>query len=683
MGCPLFHRAFRGLARGRDRMNDVTWTDLMLVSGIALTLLFLPGMIIGWMVGVRGFLLAALAPPLSTTIIAVSAIVAGFLGVPWTWVVPATVTLGLAGLTAAAVQLASLRGWQVRVTRNPAATWRCDLPLWAGGALAAGLIGSQLKDVFGRPNAFSQTYDNVFHMAAVRYALETGNASSLAIGGVTRVDSDPGFYPAAFHGVVALVVQGGTHDIALGFNAVAIAIAAFVWPFACLGLVRLALPESATGVLGAAVLVASFATFPILLLDFGVLYPNLFALALVPALFGLLIQLLGLHGPRHVSPLVSAGLLMAMLPGLTLAHPNAVMTLIALSIAPMVAWFLRSWRREWSTKRRRVELLRASFVLMAFIGVSLFAWLRVRPSAEGSLWLPIASAPQAVGEALLNATPGGGRAAWVLSFFVCAGVVVACRTHRGWLVGSWATIVGLLVVVSAFAPSDLRSFLTGIWYNDPLRFSATLPLVAFPLSVLGVHSLGQTLIRRLHERSSGRPAIQSRRRWPVLMVVPLGLVIALAAGTQRAPYLQSSIEVAAEQYALSWDSPLVSADEYDLILRVPDLVDADAVVATNPQNGSSMLYALTGVETTTTHIAYNATADQQTIRYHLDDAAHSVAVCSAVRRMGITHALDFGPRELDDQWQPYPGLLGLSRADGFREVAREGAAVLYQLTVCQ
>lgn len=658
------------------------WTNLMVVSAIAIVILFLPGVIIGWLAGVRGFLLVGLAPPLSTTVIAVSAIAAGLLGVPWTWVVPATATLGLGGLTSAAVWVASRRGWHVRFVET-GRTWRRDLPWWVGSALAASLIGRQLTKVFTRPDALSQTFDNVFHLAAVRYGLETQNASSLAIGGVTRADSDPTFYPAAFHAVVVLVLQIGSPDIALGVNAVATAIAAFVWPLACLAFVRLALPESTTGVLAAGVIVASFATFPILLLDFGVLYPNLFALALVPALFGLVIQLLGLHGSRQVSPLLAAGLLLAMIPGVVLAHPNALMTLVAMSFAPVVAWFLRRWRTAWSTDRRAAELIVASALLSTFVGISLFAWQRVRPSAEGSLWLPILSAPQAAGEALLNATPGGGRAAWLLSAFVCAGIVVAWTTRRAWLIGSWATIVGLWVVVAAFAPSDLRSFLTGIWYSDPIRFSATIPLVAFPLGVLAAHTMGQNLIRWIQNRAHSRPTTIDRRRQWALAAVPLGVVIALTAGTQRAPYLQTFIGGAAEQYTLSWDSPLLTADEYELLLRVPDHVDTDAVVATNPRNGSSMLYALTGVDTTTTHIAYTATDDQETIRYRLDQAAHSASVCSAVRRMGVSHVLDFGPSEIHDYWRSYPGLLGLAHADGFHEVDREGAAVLYEVTVCQ
>ena len=118
-------------------------------------------------------------------------------------------------------------------------------------------------------------------------------------------------------------------------------------------------------------------------------------------------------------------------------------------------------------------------------------------------------------------------------------------------------------------------------------------------------------------------------------------------------------------------------------MRVPAIVGEGAVVATNPWNGSSMLYALTGIRTTTTHTFYVSTDEQAIIRYELDEIADSPEACAAAQRMGVTHALDFGLREVHGNSNPYPGLLDLADSEGFREVDREGTAVLYELTLCR
>lgn len=663
----------------------MTWPDLGAASLLAIAFLILPGLMIAWVAGVRGFLAVALAPALSTTAIAGGAVTAGLLGVRWAWWVPLATALMLSGGLWLVLRLARRLGIETAV-RPAMRCWRRDLPMWAGVVIAGLLITRQLGIVLTRPDAFSQTFDNIFHMAAVRYVVETGNASSLAIGGVTQIDGDPAFYPAAFHALASLVFDIGPGGIAVAVNAAAVAICALVWPLACLALIRLALPESSASVLGASVLAASFSTFPILLLDFGVLYPNLYGLAFVPAMYGLIVQLLGLHTKRYMTPAVAGALLLVMIPGLVLAHPNALLVLMATAVAPVLAWFVRRWRWGWSSNRRMRAVALPSLVVAGFFAVLLTAWRFVRPPEEAATWPPIVSAPQALGEALLSATPGGGRAAWLVGVLVVAGVVVALRSGRWWLVGSWGTIVALWIVVASFGQSDLRTYLTGIWYNDPLRFSATIPLVSLPLGALAAHAAGQRIASghgRLGSRLRSAADSHSAYRVLAAAAIPLAFVTVLIVGTQRAPYMQASLAGASTAYVLTPDSPLVTTDEYALLLRVPGEVGEDAVVATNPWNGSSMLYPFTGIRTTTTHTLYDPTEDQATIRAELDEIADSAAACEAARRVGVTHVLDFGPQELHNRSESYPGLLDLGDADGFREVDREGTVVLYELTMCR
>ena len=662
----------------------MTWTDLTVASLVAAVFLVLPGLIVGWVAHLRGFLLVALAPALSTSAIGGGAVAAGLSGLPWSWWTPLATAIGLAAVVWLVLRLPRQASLDVE-TPGVLRTVGHDLPLWGGLALAVTLLVRQVTVVLGRPDAISQTFDNIFHMAAVRHAVESGNASSLTIAGVNQLEGDPSFYPAAFHGVASLVLQYGTDDIAVAVNATAMVITALVWPLGALALVRLALPESAAGVLGAAVLTTSFTAFPLFLLEFGVLYPNLFGLALLPVMYGLGVQLLGLHSRRHVRPTTAGLLLLVMLPGIVLAHPNALMVLVAVGFAPVLAWSVRSWSAEWSTRRRTRSLALTGAVTAGYLGISAAAWQVVRPSATASIWTPILTAPHAVGEAVTNAAPGGGRAAWLASIVVVIGMGVASRTGRWWLVGSWATIVALWVVVTSFAVSDLRDYLTGIWYNDPWRFAATVSLVAFPLGALALHTAAGWVTEAGGRLLAGIGRVEPTRptHGAIGAAVTLVMVAALVVGTQRGSYMLAALNRASGSYALTSTSPLLTADEYALLMRTPQTVGENAVVATNPWNGSSMLFALTGIRTTNTHASYRPTDDQVTLRYELDGISDSLDACRAVQRLSVTHALDFGIQEVEDRRNPYPGLIGLGDAKGFREVDREGSAVLYELTLCR
>lgn len=649
--------------------------DLATATAWATVLLILPGSLVTIAAGLRGFMAVAFAPGVSTTIIAGTALVTGFVGGAWT-IGPSLVVALIVAVVAFLVIRAARRWGVVPTSTRPDLV--TEATSWVALAGSALLSIRLLKNALGRPDAFSQTFDNIFHMSAVRYIVETDRASSLLIGAVNNKGGGPtSFYPAAFHDVASLVLRMGPPDISVAINGTVVALAAIVWPMSCLALVRLLVPAtSATPatLLGAGVLTASFGTFPLLLIDFGVLYPNMHAFALVPGLFGLLAVALGLTPGSSVGRFPAAGIGLASLPGLALAHPNALMVLVAMSFALVATATFRAVRKAWSEGRTRLAVLPLGLTMLFAVG-SIIAWQQIRPPEVAATWGPIQSAPQALGEALLNATPGGGRAAWLVGALLAAGIVVSWTRRLGWLVGSWATIVALWVVVSAFGQTPLRTALTGIWYNDPYRFSASLPLVALPLAVLGVHGAVQAVSTRL-ERLRVAPGLAQA-------VTAILTVTLLAAGTQWGGYMAEAVRKTNGVYALTKDSPLVTSDEYALIQRVPGEVPQGAVVATNPWNGSSMLYALTGIQTTTTHVLYTPTPDQSTIRQGLDDLATWPQACAAARNLGVTHVLDFGTQEVHGGSNAYPGLLDMARTKGFREVDRQGQAVLYELTQCR
>src|SRR5690606_4858513 len=115
------------------------------------------------------------------------------------------------------------------------------------------------------PSGISQTNDAVFHMNAVRFILQTDDASSLH---VNSVIGGRGFYPAAWHALVSLAVLITGAEIAVAANMLTVVIAAFIWTLGIAWLAR-AVTGSATVAAYAAILAGALQTFPLLMFQWG------------------------------------------------------------------------------------------------------------------------------------------------------------------------------------------------------------------------------------------------------------------------------------------------------------------------------------------------------------------------------------------------------------------------------
>ncbi len=663
-------------------MGGMPWTALLGPTILAATLLILPGLVISLAGGLRGFAAVSYAPALSVTTISVAALATGFLNVGWGWPVVAVAAVVLA-LLAWGVSVALRRLFAApdagRVRRSLGQRLRDEAPLWVGLAAAFVLLTRHVRNILDRPDAFSQTFDNIFHLSAIRYIFATGNASPFDIGLMTTPPGNPSaFYPTAFHDTASLVMASFPDTVTLPTNGVLLVTVALIWPLSCLALVRAIVPLSWPTAVATGVLAASFSAFPILLLDFGVLYPNLFGLALVPALMALVVQGFRLGTGEALEPWRAWCFLVASLPGLAVAHPNTLMTLVAIAIPMIVAalWrtVVRHHRGETSTRTLIVALLAA---LVTGVVIRQL-WVYVRPDEAAATWPPITTIPSALGQAILNA-PDQSRAAWLVSLVALIGLLSVRRLRLGWLAASWGIIVALWLVIAGAGPTPFRTALVGIWYNDPWRFSATLPMVALPLAAVGVHRVvlaAQDALDRHRDRVGVPPAA-------VLVALTLLVPGILVAGTQRASYMNEAVDNASQIYALTPESPLVTTDEYAILSLAAEQVPADAVVATNPWNGSSMAWALKGIHTTTTHVLYTASPDLEIVNESLDEAATSPATCDALDRLDVQYALDFGDREVHGAHHPMPGFDSLGTARGFELVAEQGDAALFRITACR
>lgn len=685
-----------------------TWTPFLLPALIATLLIFVPGTAAALATGRRGVDALLLAPVLSTSVVALSAIVFGPTGLHWgVWMVLA-VTLALC-LVAVAIRRTSTAP-RVRTLGTPLSTTVGSLcsderstpstnPSTAsrepgrrprGRALAtnSGLVSSasgswvvlalvlgailsarHLKNVLVTPDAISQTFDNIFHLSAVQYILDTGDASSLTLSSMNALPGNSEFYPAAWHDLVSLVVAITGTSIPIATNATLYA-TLLAWLSSCMFLTRSILPASPVVALATGVLSASFTAYPLLAMDFGVLYPNLLGLALAPVVIALGVQLFRVTKVRSMAPSAAFALLLLAGPGVALAHPNAAITIVVFATAVVAVRIGTSTRGLWRSPERTRRLIAVITLAIVWLAFVVILWSVIRPPRSQLVWSPFTSYTDAVGQALLNA-PLGQAPAWFLAALVAVGLYRCVRRRENvWLPVAWVLLGYCWVIIAAQPFDELRLAVTGVWYTDPYRVAMALPLVCLPLAVHGTLQVCEVTTRLL-----GRAGDGAR----ITAVVCTILLVLL---TQKATYLDQAVDTTKQRYALTATSALLTSDEMALIRRLPAEVPADDVVATDPWNGSSLAYPLAGVRTTSHHATGYTSAAELVLRGDLHHAAEDPQVCAAISQLGVRYVLDFGTMSVGGPSTEYPGFTDLAMSPGFELVDEQGEAKLYRITAC-
>lgn len=642
----------------------MSWLPALPVAAVAVAWILLPGLLAALALGLRGIVAVGVAPVLSVASIAVGAIVAGLAGIPWSPLVAPVAALAL-GLLAAIVRL--LRRGR-RATRPDG--W-APLLSGAAGLVAAAALGA-ITGILAmrRPAALNQTYDAVFHYNAVADIVDSRNASSLVVGTLTDPAATHAFYPAAWHDLVSLVLLSGVGSVPVASNVVALVVASVVWPSTCLVLVRQVLGRSVAAALLTPVVAVGFMALPWTLLSFGVLWPNLLGLTLVPVALAAVVTVCGVARDSAMTGAQAAVVGAVALVALGLAHPNTVFSLAALAVAPVLWWATARLRLlAGSGRRGRAAGLAAAAALVGAAALYLIIASPLFAQVRAFDWAAFQTPPQAVGETLLNAT-NGKDAAWALSLVVVLGMVSALRDRpTRWLPVAHA-VSALLFLLSSSLETPIAQALTGLWYNDSHRLAAMLPITGVPLAVLGLVAAGGWIAARVRGGSHG-----------VAPTVATGaLLVLLTSGM----YVRDHAEVVSAAYPRAEIATLLPPPQRAFLERVGSLVPPDAVVAQNPWNGSALLWALTGRDVLFPHLAGAWTDDQRYLAQHLRRAAADPKVCRIADDLGVDFVLTGEARfwPWDGRKDQYPGLERLTGVPGFESVASGGGYRLYRLAAC-
>lgn len=662
----------------------MSWLVLAPPALASIALLFAPGLAIGLLFGLRRLWLFALAPLLSTAVIAAATLVLPTIGLRWnplTVGLFALVVIAIAAVLARFVAAARLHDSEPPLHGAPPAHLRALVWL-----IPAALMTVLFCIGIGAPDAISQTYDNTFHLTGVAFIINQGDASPLHLVGLINA-GDTGFYPNVWHAAAALVTQLSGASLPVAINAFTLVSIAAIWPLGLQLLTRQLVRYTAPAMLTAGVFAASFPAFPLYPLSYGVLYPFVFGTLLAPVVLTLMLQATGLTRERRIAhPFMVWACTGVGLATIALAHPSALASVLTLSAPIAGIAYLAGWRTR-SPKQRALRTLWLALYLV--IGWQVFISLRT-----DTVWPAQNRAIPTVLQALSGSLLGIGLPLTVGALALAGTVIAIWRWERHALTAAalWATGIGFYIVAAGLRFDSLR-FFVGAWYADAPRLAALAVLALVPICAFAVDHLAWVLRVRL--RRVGKPLAIGGVAL-VLAITPLTSGFESFLPVMRVTYdpastdtfaalsdaqqgLLTNVTADGEQLVMS---NLLSTDELALIKRLPGEVPPDAVVIGSPWTGTSMIYALADRTPALMHLNSRTDDDIWLIRETFALEPDSPRMCAALERSGVRYVLDFGTQEVLGLRHHYAGIEGLEHSPAVRLVDQQGDARLYQITSC-
>ena len=664
----------------------MSWLATIPLLLFAVVLAFGPGYAMGWALRVPARLRVFYAPLLTFALVAVSAIVLGKTGIAWSLISFVSVAVVLVAAAAGLMWLVGRR-WPALAS----ASWPGnDVPVsWPvmGAVLGGFLVLHMTEDMVYGPEAFSQSLDNSFHMNAIRWIQEHGDASSLTLGAVAAANQEPTFYPAGWHDFVSLIYSTTGTSIATATIVTVLLASGILWPCSLVAL-SLSIPKlRRLQALAIPAMICGFAAFPGLLLRWGVLFPNLLGYALLPSFVALMVYLVQVMVRREYSASLSLGLASLVgLAGLALVHPNAVVSAAAFAVPLLLAGVAQVLRSHELIARQKWV---GSILLLAFLAGCVGAWRVLRPAEFASnTWSPILTEGEALYQFLFLGLENGNQLgdkfnpSYLAGFLALWGAGYLLYKRRNlWLIASWV-LIGYLWIVSASVPrGEFRLLMVGPWYTDHFRLAA---LVVFPSVILAGIGLGgfvegllTWVVRRVPRAARLKVATAG-------IGVATVLVLAVAGLSSRVPSVQETTLAVSQEYRVTPTSVVLNQDEMNVINEIPKIVPKDDVIVNNPWDGSAYIYALADRHLTGYHFEFETSPKYSAIMHNLKDARTNPEVCREVNEykahwyVHLENQLNFGP----DAQKNYDGLVAAIDTDVLTPVYSSGPMTLYRISAC-
>jgi len=718
------------------------WVGAIPEFALLLLVTLVPGIALVEALGFRSLESWLISPAISVGILAILATWFGFTGIPWSQV---TVTAALIFICLAIVlirfgiarrlnhqatnliSLSQLRSinwkqhFQETAKNLPINIRKAQYPI-IGLIISAILAAAPMMRGIGYPTRIPQSGDEIFHLNAVRFILNNGDANSFHLNKlVDQVSERVAFYPGAWHAVVALA---SVRSVVVASNVMVVLVAAVIWPLSLAALARALYPKSPTFPLFATIIGVGFLAFPLQFFNWGVLWPNALSYALVPSALAATVMALRSACMQLVSKqsVTWAFLTICALVAVGLAQPNGLLV-YAIIATPFIisrgTRFVINLRKEnrrnvsavvpdSATAKTKPKLWHQpssnQLVLVAILGMLAWCagWLVVWGLAirMGRIALSDWHAGffQGTQIALFSDIPESGRSigvetSRVLLALLFLGIitVVATRGARWLLVA-----LGTTLILAGLADDQLAlSWITNAWWGDVYRMRANVVIVSVLLTAFGLATLTglfAALLSKLQLRQYQTAAHardkHSRIARNSVAVTSSALIALLLIGTD---FMSSSSreELMAYRYVTratpEWQTRggMVTDAEMALLDRLGTELDEGLLLGV-PYNGSALAYAVSDIPVVFPHIGGTWAPDARYLGQNFANLLSDPEVCAAINRLGVRYfywdanQLGIG----DGRERQFTGLPTESIPRGLELVDYGGTARVYRITAC-
>ncbi|MFI5607209.1 DUF6541 family protein [Amycolatopsis sp. NPDC051903] len=624
---------------------------------------WVPGLVFGAAIGLRGWTLAAAGPLLTFGVVALGVPVLGDLGIRWNLLDVAlwTVLLAIVGFALGF----AVRRWTARrhPDREPQAPERVyslrDHVLMGLGVAVGMAVGTAV--FFRGTNGIDrvqQGWDAPFHGNLVRWIAEHGDARPSTVGTIANLPNQANyFYPDTYHALLALVFGKGGLTMMPTLNLAVLAVILSV-PLGVAAMCR-AWNMPALGVAAAAAVTTWFTAFPYDSLWRGPLWPYVAGVAMIPAMLAIAKLLLR---PRGIAGPVAIGVGVA---GLTGLHTSIVFVIAVYFILILVAVLLRWEKIEW---RRSAPSLIATVVLAAVLGVPL-----VLPSlynaggVTSATWASEATVTGGLGETI-TFSPMADFPQWWIGIPAIIGIFFMVRHRRMmWMVGAYIVFGGLFAATVSLE-TPLIHTLTGIFYNDHWRIAALVPLAGSVAFGEFVHTFGSWFARKLGTRVKLQPA--------TLALLGAVLVAVVVGGLSRGGYIGRNTARLEINYS---DGPTVSKAEEAAYQWLAQHTAPGERVMNDKADGSVWMYALAGV-TPVEWTFYGAEPNTEAgyLSVWLDDIEKYPQVRKDLTDLHVRYVI-VGKGKATPTAEESVGVADIVAGPDFHEVFHNDGATIYQI----
>lgn len=678
-----------------------SWWLFPLPLLIALVTLFLPGLAVGSLIGLRRKWLWAWAPAASVTIACITAIAAGKIGITWGFL-PLLVATLLVLLVCWMGKLvrnktrATLGDFQNEASAETLATSKNNWQIPATFVAIFVLATIWFATVIKLPGAFAQSWDNAFHLNLAMMFTQNGNASTLATN-LVGTDSS-GYYPAAWHGLVSLIASTCSRSVVVATNALTIVIAFLVWPLSIYTFTSEVTRNKVAATLSIPLSLA-FPQFPMGFVGYGTLYPNLLGYAFIPLCAALLINCLRKWPSQIIYKLFLA---VVAITAASVSHPNSIFV-IAIFFVVILWWFTLRKILAVLIKAKKSKTLQILFVsgwsvLWFTIYVTwdrlcyFISFIYAMRGPDGGNFNPVpGSYAQAIKQLLFISGSNSfdkyfqysHLLVFPFTFLVWLGFLSLCRKPRKWLLlFLWIPLAFYYLVVTGMQNVGLRRYLVGVWYNDSPRVFAPLVFIAVPLAAIGTAWLiGFTLDRITRFRT-----MRITRRFLSLCAVCLALLSIWGPLSLKStgPWIYSYFNIPRP----TQDSELlVDSDELKLFFSLPRYVSENETILANPWEGGTFAWAIGERRTVFPKISADIYPSDLGVLAKSLDPQSDPQVCNKIRRQNSYYLLELRNQYLwgGSGWgaeKQYPALDAID-SNNSKLVKQVGQAKLLQYRGCQ